>query len=190
MNKTTLKIQINTKAKILTSAKKLFLKQGFDAASIGEIAKLAKVNKALVFHHYGNKEKLWISVKNDVLEGHKEPEYDKCSAKAYFESIIEYRFALYKNNPDLARLVQWQQVSQEQEVLIGNDFASPNHWLADIKNFQKKGEIKKTIKAELIMLFIIYSSYAPFMQHIFKMTKKDEENYKQIILNSCISQFT
>jgi len=48
---------------------------------------------------------------------------------------------LYFNHPELARLVAWQQVSDEHELLICNDFVSPNHWHKFMQNaitFNKK----------------------------------------------------
>lgn len=66
--------------------------------------------------------------------------------------------------------------------MIGNDYASPNHWLKDIKALQKSGKIIKTIDAKLIMLFIIYSSYAPFMQDTITLNKNQIAVYKNVIL--------
>jgi AcrR family transcriptional regulator len=180
-----------TRLNILNAAKSLFLEKGYDGASINSIAKLAGVNKTLIFHHYEDKASLWHFVKESIIESSlMHPKYDTTSARNYFISILNYRFDLYANNPELARLVAWQQVSNEHELLIGNDYASPNHWLADIKKLQKSGKISAEIDAKLIMLFIIYSSYAPFMQNVIPLNKKQKEAYKNIILESCITQFT
>lgn len=180
-----------TRLKILDAAKSLFLEKGFDGASINSIAKLAAVNKTLIFHHYQDKATLWKKVKESIIENSvTPPQYDMSSVKSYFQSILDYRFDLYANHPELARLVAWQQVSYEHDLLIGNDFASPNHWLKDIKAFQKSGKLKKEIDAKLIMLFIIYSSHAPFMQNAITFNKKQQEEYKNIILEACKTQFS
>lgn len=180
-----------TRLKILDAAKSLFLEKGFDGASINSIAKLASVNKTLIFHHYQDKATLWKKVKENIIENSvTPPQYDMSSVQSYFQSILDYRFDLYSNHPELARLVAWQQVSHEHELLIGNDFASPNHWLKDIKALQKSGKLKKEIDAKLIMLFIIYSSHAPFMQNAIVLSQKQQELYKNIILNSCVKQFS
>lgn len=180
-----------TRNAILDAAKTLFLEKGFDGASINGIATLASVNKTLIFHHYQDKATLWRFVKESIIESSvTPPKYDMSSVRAYFQSILDYRFDLYSRNPDLARLVAWQQVSNEHELLIGSDFASPNHWLKDIKSLQKMGKIKTEVDAKLIMLFIIYSSHAPFMQNAIVFNKKQEERYKNIILESCVTQFS
>lgn len=179
-----------TRLKILDAAKTLFLEKGYDGASINGIAELAKVNKTLIFHHYQDKAALWKKVKENIIEKCvTPPQYNTSSASAYFKSILDYRFDLYTNHPELVRLVAWQQVSHEHELLIGNDYASPNHWLKDMKALQKSGKLKKEIDAKLIMLFIIYSSHAPFMQNVISMNKNQREIYKNIILESCMVQF-
>lgn len=180
----------STRRGILDAAKAQFLTHGFDGTSIQKIAKDAKVNTNLIFHHFQNKATLWTTVKADILATDNiEPHYNKRSAMAYFNSIIDYRFKLYRNNPDLAHLIRWQQVSDDESLLIGNDFASPNHWLADLAELQQRGELRDDIQPELMMLFIIYSSYAPFLQHIIPLTAKQQKQYQEILLQSCIQQF-
>jgi AcrR family transcriptional regulator len=179
-----------TRFAILKAARRLFLKKGFDGTSINGIATEARVNKTLIFHHYQDKATLWRKVKEHIIENTvKSPKYDTTSATRYFESILDYRFTVYASNPELARLIAWQQVSDDHELLIGTDYASPNHWLKDIKAMQKSGKLKKEIDAKLIMLFIIYSSHAPFMQDTIVLNKADLQIYKNIILKSCLMQF-
>jgi len=190
MKKKQRKVADDTRLTILDAAKRIFLEKGFDGTSINGIATLAGINKTLIFHHYKDKATLWKKVKENIIENSVEPpKYDTSSVTRYFESILNYRFEVYENNPELVRLIAWQQVSGDHELLIGNDYASPNHWLNDIKLLQKSGKLKKEIDAKFIMLFIIYSSHAPFMQNSISFNKKQREAYKKIILKSCMSQF-
>ena len=48
-----------TRDQILRAAIKLFARSGFDAASLGEIAREAGVKKALVQYHFSTKDQLW-----------------------------------------------------------------------------------------------------------------------------------
>lgn len=179
-----------TRRHILNAAKQLFLQRGFDGVTTQQIAKAAHVNSNLIFHHYQNKQTLWQSVKADIIEqNHPAPQYDRSHAAAYFASILEYRFSLYRNNPDLAKLVQWQQVTNDEAALVGNEAASPHHWIEDFKYFQQQGQIKANINPDLIMLFIIYSSHAPFMQQVIPMNAAQQRMYQEWVLQSCIQQF-
>ena len=56
------KRSLETRARILDAAEKLFADRGFDGASIRDIASLAGVQGALVNHHGGSKEELFFTV--------------------------------------------------------------------------------------------------------------------------------
>ena len=179
-----------TRAKILQAAKSVFLQHGFDGAKTSAIVREAGVHSNLVFHHFANKETLWLKVKEVILDQCAEPpRYDLTSAKTYFASLLDYRFQLYRDNPELARLVQWQSVTEKSEALIGENFASPFHWLDDMRLLQNRGELMSTIDPKLMMLFILYSSYAPFMQSIIALSATGVAQYKRMILNACLQQF-
>lgn len=47
---------ISAKDKILNAAESMFATKGYDAATIGEIGKLAGVNSALLYYYFANKE--------------------------------------------------------------------------------------------------------------------------------------
>lgn len=179
-----------TRDKILHAAKKWFLAKGFEATYIKDIAKTARVNTNLIFHHFADKETLWCTVKSAILKQEfTTPSYDYRSAVAFFTSILEYRFALYHNHPDLAKLIQWQQLTENESVLIGTDKNSPNAWLDGIRHFQSHGKIRKDIAAEHIMLFIIFSSYAPFLQKVIPFDTIGIQHYQEMILQMCCNQF-
>lgn len=53
---------------ILRAAEHLFSDKGFDAASVNEIARKARVSKANVFHHFGCKRDLYLAVLRSACE--------------------------------------------------------------------------------------------------------------------------
>jgi TetR/AcrR family transcriptional regulator len=50
------------RAVLLRIARQVFARQGFEATSVREIARDAGVDSALMAHHFGSKEALWIAV--------------------------------------------------------------------------------------------------------------------------------
>jgi len=56
------------KTDILKAAIAVFGREGYEAATTKEIAKQANVSKGLLFHHFTNKEKLYITCQQYVLE--------------------------------------------------------------------------------------------------------------------------
>lgn len=175
-----------TREKILDAAKRHFLQKGYDATYIKDIAEEVKINTNLIFHHFKNKQTLWHTVKRSILE--QQPgviSYDLSSAKAFFKSIIDYIFSLYSQQPDLVRFIQWQQLTDHQAMLAGTGENSPKDWLRPICQFQQKGEIVKHLDAENIMLFIIFSTYAPFLQKVIPFNKTKIEKYKIMVYEIC-----
>ena len=57
----------NTKNKILKASIALFSKKGYDATSISEISKKAKVTKSLLYHHYKNKDDILKHIMSHYL---------------------------------------------------------------------------------------------------------------------------
>src|SRR3954471_6308278 len=50
----------STKQRLLEAAEELFATKGFDGASVEEITRQAKANRAAVSFHFGGKERLYI----------------------------------------------------------------------------------------------------------------------------------
>jgi AcrR family transcriptional regulator len=57
-----------TKSKILAIAEKLFAEKGYDGTSIQDIARTAKVNKALIYYHFKNKQDIIDSLFKQTLD--------------------------------------------------------------------------------------------------------------------------
>ncbi|WP_144140323.1 TetR/AcrR family transcriptional regulator [Paraburkholderia sp. BCC1884] len=53
---------------LLRSARGAFAKSGYEATSVREIARASGVDPALVAHHYGSKEALWIAVVDQIAD--------------------------------------------------------------------------------------------------------------------------
>lgn len=59
---------MDAREKILDTATRLFSVQGYGSTSLSQVAKEAKVSKALIFWHFENKEKLFQSALQRTLE--------------------------------------------------------------------------------------------------------------------------
>src|SRR5271163_2212363 len=58
----------DSRDEILQAASKLFAVRGFHETSMAEVARAAKVSKALIFWHFKTKEELFMAVLNRLLE--------------------------------------------------------------------------------------------------------------------------
>jgi len=57
-----------TREKILATASRLFSEQGYDSTSLSQVAREARVSKALIFWHFDSKEKLYHIAVRKTLE--------------------------------------------------------------------------------------------------------------------------
>lgn len=55
--------------RILTAAASVFAEEGFAGARVDEIARRARINKAMLYYHFGDKSSLYASVILDVVHG-------------------------------------------------------------------------------------------------------------------------
>ncbi|MDR6498110.1 AcrR family transcriptional regulator [Burkholderia ambifaria] len=53
---------------ILRAARRTFAKRGYDATSVREVARELGVDAALIAHHFGTKETLWLAVVEQIVD--------------------------------------------------------------------------------------------------------------------------
>lgn len=53
---------------ILRAARRTFAKRGYDATSVREVARELGIDAALIAHHFGTKETLWLAVVEQIVE--------------------------------------------------------------------------------------------------------------------------
>src|ERR1700688_5127516 len=61
---------------IVQGARSIFLAQGFDAASMNDIAKAAGVSKGTLYVYFDNKEQLFEAIVHQACLGHAEAAFD------------------------------------------------------------------------------------------------------------------
>lgn len=146
----------DTRAKILNAARKLFVHYGYSGTSMGKIALEAGANHSLLFHHFGNKENLWLEVKEDILKKGKAlysnlPAPDKPLIN-YLEELISRAIIFYKNNPDIVRMLNWQRLDTTASASVKLPISKETEqWLEICKIYQQRGEINPAYKPEHIM---------------------------------------
>lgn len=174
-----------TKVKIFTAAKMLFIEHGFAGTSIGKIAKLAQVNHSLVFHHFTNKEKLWLDVKQDIAEKANtslqlipstDLPYDK-----FLNQLIQNCVQFYQSSPDLIRLLNWQRLESNETPGIGIAQSSKMQaWIDAFKHYQQRGDINKKLKPEFVVTFFLaVVSSAALDPNVYTHQKTDKDAYIQ-----------
>ncbi len=150
-----------TRREILSAAQHLFAEKGFAATSISEIARRAKANQSLIYHHFGSKQALWHSAKRALLEKYIDLDdsgsYDDLNLRDFLDAFIARRFQFYDENPEVVRIVSWQRLEPNRTQLQG----TANHpevrarWIKKIKQLQVRGEIKQELDPELTIIMLM-----------------------------------
>lgn len=183
----------NKKQLILEKASDIFLDKGFNGASIAQIAKQAGVAKSLVFHHFPSKEVLWRAVKEYQLKHLESSELCNItkisSLQAFIKAIVEQRFKTYEGNPNLAKLITWQQLERQSEKLKGTLSYKPDDWDNAITQLQEKNLLNKHYSADLIIMMLYGAISQAFFDHerrIYEDPKKLSQ-YKALLID-CLTK--
>lgn len=90
---------------ILYTALDLFVKKGYAATKITDIAKEASMSVGLLFHYFESKEKLYEELVKMGLQGTTYPGAQSCEhAIDFFEQFAEQLFAYMKQQPYIAKM--------------------------------------------------------------------------------------
>ena len=96
-------------AAILRAAQNIFAKKGFQAATVSDIAKKARVSEATIYEYFSSKEELLFSIPAETIRQYHEknreilPHIQGAANKLRF--LIHRHLGLYADNPDYATVV-------------------------------------------------------------------------------------
>jgi TetR/AcrR family transcriptional regulator len=150
-------------SRILEEAERLFAARGYDAVSIQDIADAAEVSKANVFHHFGSKEKLYLTVLStacgnaaqrlDDLERHDQPvgERLKRFATEYLDDLYEHQAVSRLILRELLNDSSNQGPDMANQV-FGDKFA---RFVAILSDAQKRGELRRDLDPALVATLMI-----------------------------------
>jgi AcrR family transcriptional regulator len=156
------------RAKILETARGLFIDLGFSGTSIGALARAAGINQSLIYHYFESKEDLWRQVKAEMIASslktnqlESAPPID--NLEELLRNLLLERFHVYLQNPDLVRLLMWQALEDKQAVISGTSASWTQSWTRVIQELQEKGIIVKRLTPEEILLLINGIVWASFL---------------------------
>lgn len=184
----------HTRKAILKAAEKYFSKSGFSGASISEIAKTAKINKSLIYHHFENKEGLWGQVKlNIYLRYYKA--FDPIalaqtkSLPEFISEFIHNRIAFLQKNPTVLRILQWQRLEPKAQLLQLHNTEYLDQWLEAFAILQQRGEMDPEIEKDMALLWL-FSSLMGVFEEASMVFRKDKEAKQQQYVNFIIESLT
>jgi TetR/AcrR family transcriptional regulator len=116
---------VATKAAILRAAERLFAEKGFSATSMRDLAEASGTSKALIHHHFGNKDDLYLAVKQAVMERYTEAQRPQLASDTdpltFIVKGMRTLFEFYRQNPGLVRLGTWAQLEGTEARWPGDE---------------------------------------------------------------------
>lgn len=139
-----------TRDKIICAARTLFVQQGYSGTAVSSIATRANINHSLIFHHFGNKQGLWIAVKQHIVDeaAHQSPTLPDTNRpfKDFLHGLLTRMIDFYHKHPDIVYLINWQRLesSQNRRFYVKNTTENQK-WVTAFKHYQQQGDINKHV---------------------------------------------
>ena len=149
-----------SKERVVAAADKLFVEKGYSGASMNEIAKAAKVNKSLIYHHFASKDELWNEVLFRHMDGFFQMQRDLFSdpqqySADYFKDIIRSIFQYLKEHPDSTRIFQWSNL--ESRHLKESKIEKAEQWIYFQVMFEniRRGQDAESLRNDIPSVHIL-----------------------------------
>ena len=179
---------------ILTAAIKVFAKDGFDGASIFEIARHADVGGPLVHYHFGSKENLWRETVDFALRELAGPIATIANSARYLEPIDALKLlcralADYSAKWPEHVLILINEVRFPGERLdyVLKKYLSDIHHVIDkqVERAIQKGLLKKIpipyVTTSIIYSITLFYASAPLVENLYKINPSDADVSEQHI---------
>ncbi len=109
-----------TQRRIMAAAKVEFAKNGLGGARVDVIAARAKSNKRMMYHYFGNKEKLFQLVLEDAYGAFREAEaalaLDSEEPMTALRKLVNFNWAYFLTNPEFITLVNSENLHRARHI--------------------------------------------------------------------------
>lgn len=166
----------DTRNRILDAAEHCFIRQGFAATSMREIADRSATTNSLIVHHFSTKAELWEQVKQRRMQGFLEKQHEILSrADLNIEQFLDATrlyFELLRDDPALVQLLARAELEQDltcsrfkQELVTG--------FVERITAGQQAGIFRAGIKPAYLLALIL-GAVTQWMEARHQFTSWDE----------------
>lgn len=161
MTSTTSEVLAPTAARIITTARQLFMQRGYRAVSITDIVQAAEITKPTLYYHFADKEELFVQVALHMLDqmhaGMQAVITPQSDISGKLIALVEMMFSTPDLNSRMVRQEAREHLSQAQQQRIGAAFGQ--YMFYPIRQVMawgiEHGQLSATRSAdELAMLFL------------------------------------
>lgn len=186
--------KITTKEKIIHAANEVFAERGKHGARMDQIAAKAKVNKAMVYYYFGNKDNLFqevlsgifIIVFAKIIGSVAKPGHAGEDPVEQLKKVVRATFEAVSQSPNLARIVLYAIANEEQDIKHAMESIKKNHphlYPTQLFAFLEKGiaqgkfrnvDPRQTI-VSIVGMNIFYFVWKPIARMILGLETPEEE---------------
>ena len=165
----------DSRDEILKAAMGLFANRGFHETSMSEVAREARVSKALIFWHFKTKEELFVAVLNRLLEPYfidfvEEAAMDE---RAQIEKLVESYLSFVRDNASsvrffLAQMLHDQRLSEGLNDQVLKLYSGYRAMLVElIARAQQKGICTRRPAPESAAAFLLSALNGLLIEYLF-----------------------
>ena len=153
--------QTTTKQRIFDASIKTFAQKGFAGARMDEIARQAKVNKATIYYHIGDKRTLYEQILKEIFSGVADrlTQNDNADlpAEERLRQFVRALAQLIDQNTDLAAIMLREQASGAKDFpeMAALDLSRIISLITDILDDGVKAGVFKKTKPVIVHLMVI-----------------------------------
>lgn len=166
----------DSRDEIMKAAMQLFANHGFHETSMSEVARAARVSKALIFWHFKTKEELFVAVLNRLLEPYFIDFAEEAAAmddRAQIEKLVESYLWFVRNNASsvrffLAQLLHDQRLSEGLNDQVLKLYGGYRAMLVElIGHAQQKGICRRQMAPEAAAAFLLSALNGLLIEYLF-----------------------
>ncbi|HYA88755.1 MAG TPA: TetR/AcrR family transcriptional regulator [Nitrospirota bacterium] len=141
----------DTRVQILAAARRVFAQRGLDGTSVREVAYTARVNNAMIYYHFKDKDALYRAVLSDsfstLIDIWNDPIFtSKTSVRRKIQKYVESFIHFQIGNEDLRRIMAMEFAGSSRNItwICEHYFADNYAGLVKLlREGMKSGELKK-----------------------------------------------
>lgn len=166
----------DSRDEILKAAMHLFANRGFHETSMSEVAREARVSKALIFWHFKTKEELFVAVLNRLLEPYFIDFTEEAAAmdeRAQIQKLVEFYLLFVRDNASsvrffLAQMLHDQHLSESLNDQVLKLYRGYRAMLIElIANAQQKGVCTRRFTPEAAAGFLLSALNGLLIENLF-----------------------
>jgi AcrR family transcriptional regulator len=166
----------DSRDEILKAAMQLFASRGFHETSMSEVAREARVSKALIFWHFKTKEELFVAVLNRLLEPYFIDFAEEAAVmdeRAQIQKLVESYLLFVRDNASsvrffLAQMLHDQHLSESLNEQVLKLYGGYRAMLVDlIGSAQQKGLCTRRTAPESAAAFLLSALNGLLIEYLF-----------------------